>query len=363
MLELIPPGLNIDFIGKAKFCIALSLLVILIGVGSIVARGGFKQGIDFSGGTLLQLRFSQAAELGAVREALGTLGLERGIVQHYGNEAEVLIRIPQVPGEKQDLGIHVQRALQERFPGQTIELRRVEIVGAQVSTDLRRQALFALFYAILGTLVYLSGRFEAKWLISLGLAAILFVVTYTITQWFPGVSPTVLIVVAIVVSTLFSVVLQLRYALAAIVAIYHDVLVTVGFLSLFDKEFDLQIIAALLTIIGYSLNDTIVIFDRIRENMQGKRREEFPAIVNASVNQTLSRTLLTTGHTLLVVLAIFFLGGEVLHDFAFALLVGMIAGTYSTVYIAGTILVYWHRYTSPVHLSRVPLGSTRPSRT
>lgn len=363
MLQLVPPGINIDFIGKAKFCLTLSLLVILTGVASIVVRGGFKQGIDFSGGTLLQLRFSQAAELGAVREALGTLGLERSIVQHYGNEAEILVRIPQVPGERQDLGTQVQRALQDRFPEQTLELRRVEVVGAQVSTDLRRQALFALFYAILGTLVYLSGRFEAKWLISLGLAAILFMVTYTITQWLPGVSPTVLIVVAVVVSTIFSVVLQLRYALAAIIAIYHDVLVTVGFLSLFNKEFDLQIVAALLTIIGYSLNDTIVIFDRIRENMQGKRREEFPTVVNTSVNQTLSRTLLTTGHTLLVVLAIFFLGGEVLHDFAFALLVGMIAGTYSTVYIASPILVYWQRYTSLVQAGPVSLGNTRPTRT
>jgi preprotein translocase subunit SecF len=362
MLELLPHGLNIDFIGKAKYFIAMSVLIILVGLGSIVMRGGFNQGIDFSGGTLVQLRFSQPVDLGAVREALGTLGLERSVVQHYGTENEILIRVAQ-SGESGDVGTQVQQALQNHFPNQKIELRRTEVVGAQVSTDLRRQALFALFYAILGTVVYLSGRFESKWLEAFALAVILFAITYTITQWFPGVSPVVLIVVALVVSTAFEIVLNLRYALAAIVAIYHDVLVTIGFLSLFNKEFDLQIIAALLTIIGYSLNDTIVIFDRIRENLQNQRREPFPTIVNASVNQTLSRTLLTNSHNLMVVLAIFFLGGKVLHDFAFALLVGMIAGTYSTVYIAGAILVYWHNYSPRTRAGAAPLGEARPSRT
>lgn len=363
MLELIPSGLNIDFIAKAKVCIAISLVVILVGLGSIVAHGGLNEGIDFSGGTLLQLRFSQPADLGTVREALGTIGLGKGIVQHFGDEREVLIRVVQLPGEAQNVGQQVQKALQDSFPGQTIELRRVEVVGGQVSADLRRQALFALFYAILGTVVYLSGRFEAKWGIAFALAAILFVLTYGITQWLPGVSPTVLIVVALVVSTAFGIILDLRYALAAIIAIYHDVLVTIGFLSLFNKEFDLQIVAALLTIIGYSLNDTIVIFDRVRENMRGQRRETFPKVVNDSVNQTLSRTVLTTGHTLLVVIALFILGGEVLHDFAFVLLVGMISGTYSTVYIAGAILVYWHNYSARRQPGRAPAAnSARPNR-
>jgi preprotein translocase subunit SecF len=361
MLELIPPGLRIDFVSKMKFCIIISLLVILIGMASIVFRGGLNEGLDFSGGTLLQLRFSHPADLGAIRDALGTLGLERGIVQHYGSENEVLIRIAQMQNEEQDISARVQRVLQDRFPQQTVELRRAETVGAQVSTELRQKALFALFYAILGTLVYLSGRFEAKWFVALGLAATLFVVLYSITQWFPGISPAILLVVAIIVSTIFSIILQLRYALAAIIAIYHDVLVTVGFLSLFNKEFDLQIIAALLTIIGYSLNDTIVIFDRIRENLHAQRREDFATVVNTSVNQTLSRTLLTTGHTLLVVLAIFFLGGEVLHDFAFALLVGMIAGTYSTVFIASPILVYWQSHIASLRLGKIPSRSARPT--
>jgi preprotein translocase subunit SecF len=362
MLELVPHGLNIDFIGKAKFCIPLSILIILIGLGSIIMHGGFNQGIDFSGGTLLQLRFTAPADLGRIREALSTLGLERGIVQHYGNDHEVLIRVAQVETTK-DSGPQILQAIQNHFPSQQIELRRTEVVGGQVSTELRRQALFALFYAILGTAVYLSSRFEAKLLVPLVLAVILFVVFYSVTQWFPGISPAILIVLALVVTTIFMIVLQLRYALAAVTAIYHDVLVTVGFLSLFNKEFDLQIIAALLTIIGYSLNDTIVIFDRIRENVQGQRREQFPVIVNTSVNQTLSRTVLTTGHTLLVVLAILILGGEVLHDFAFALLVGMIAGTYSTVYIASAILVYWHNYSARTRAGAITIGEARPSRT
>jgi preprotein translocase subunit SecF len=362
MLELVPPGLQVDFIGKAKVWISISVVVILIGMASIVWRGGVNQGIDFSGGVLLQLRFSQPADLGMVREALGTMGLERSIVQHYGETHEVLIRVAQGAGAGQDVGAQVKRVLQERLPGQTIELRRAEAVGAQVSTDLRRQALLALLYAILGTGVYISGRFGAKWFVALGLAAMLFVVTYAIPLEFLGLSPLVVLIGGLVAFIVLSLLLQLFYALAAIVAIYHDVLVTVGFLALFDKEFDLQIIAALLTIIGYSLNDTIVIFDRIRENMRAQRREQFAAVVNTSVNQTLSRTLLTTGYTLLVVVAIFLLGGEVLHDFAFALLVGMIAGTYSTVFIASPILVYCHAWTS-ARAGRSPVRAVNPRQT
>jgi len=246
---------------------------------------------------------------------------------------------------------------------QTIELRRVEVVGAQASADLRRKALFALFYATLGTVAYISGRFEGKWFISLSLAAVLFAVTYGITQGLPGISPAFLIVVALVVSIVFNLVLQLRFALAAIVAIYHDILITVSFLSLFNIEFDLQILAALLTVTGYSLYDTIVVFDRIRENLRGRRRENFPTIVNDSINQTLSRTVLTSGHTILVLLALYLLGGEVLHGFAFALLIGMMSGTYSTVFIASPILVYWHTLGARFQASTLPLSGARPNRT
>lgn len=361
MLEIIPPGLHIDFVGKAKYFITLSLVLILLGAGSIVLHGGLNEGIDFSGGTLVQLRFAQPVDLGAVRDALETIGMGKGIVQYYGDAREVLLRVAQLPGAGHDIGKQVQQALQEHLSGQTVDLRRVEVVGAQASSDLRRKALLALFYATLGTVAYISGRFEGKWFISVSLAALLFALTYGITQWFPGISPAILIVVALIASTAFNLALQLRFALAAIVAIYHDLLITVSFLSLFNIEFDLQILAALLTVTGYSLYDTIVVFDRIRENLRGQRRENFPVVVNDSINQTLSRTVLTSGHTLIVLLALFILGGKVLHGFAFALLVGIMSGTYSTVFIASPILVYWHNLALRFQASGVSLSSARPA--
>ena len=211
-------------------------------------------------------------------------------------------------------------------------------------------------------MAYISWRFEGKLLVSLSMAVILVAVTYGISQWLPGISPAILIVVALVVSTALNLLLQLRFALAAIVAIYHDVLITVSFLSLFNIEFDLQILAALLTITGYSLYDTIVVFDRIRENMRGRRRENFPVIVNNSINETLSRTVLTSGHTLLLLLALYLLGGEVLHGFAFALLVGMLSGTYSTVFIASPILVYWHTLATRVQAGTLSVSGVRANR-
>jgi preprotein translocase subunit SecF len=342
MMELVPPGVQIDFLGKAKMTITLSALVILIGIGSIIVHGGLNLGIDFTGGTLVQLRFAQPADLAKVRDVLGTLQLGQVVVQEYGDVREILIRVETTPGKIEDVGTRIRHALEAQLPNETIELRRVEVVGPQVSTDLRQKALFALFYAILGIVIYISGRFEAKWLAALVLAVALFAVTYAITQWLPGISPSVLIVVALLVTVVFCLYLQLRYALAAIVALFHDVLITVGFFSLFDKPFNLPIVAALLTIVGYSLNDTIIVFDRIRENLYGQRRDQFMNVVNASVNQTLSRTVLTSGTTLIVVLSLFFLGGEVIHDFAFALLIGIIVGTYSSIFIASPLLTYWH---------------------
>ncbi len=346
MLEIIPAGLRIDFLGKAKPAITLSVLAILVGLSSIVLHGGLNLGIDFSGGTLLQLRFNQPAVLSTIRDVMRALNLEQGVVQHFGDTHEILIRVPHQADTIDDIGTQIRQALQQRLTDQTIELRRAEIVGPQVSSDLRRQALFALFYAILGIVIYISGRFEAKWLAALGLAVALFTVTYAITQWVPGVSPTVLIVAALAITVVVCLFLQLRYALAAIVALFHDVLITVSCFSVLDMAFNLPIVAALLTIVGYSLNDTIIVFDRIRENMHGQRREQFATVVNTSINQTLSRTVLTSGTTLAVVLALFFLGGEVIHNFAFALLVGILVGTYSSIFIASPLLVFWQAITA-----------------
>ena len=359
MLEFIPSGLHFDFIGKAKFYIALSLLVILAGLGSMLWRGGLHLGIDFQGGMLLQLRFSQPVELSEVRDVLGTLGFGQAILQHFGNEHEVLIRISQLPNAGQDIAAPVQQALQARFPEQKVELRRTEVVGPQASETLRRQALFAMFYAIVGILVYVSGRFEAKWMTAFGLGVVLFAMALALNQWLPGVSPTVLIVMALLLMFVFCWVLDLSYAFAAIIPLIHDVLVTVGFLSLFDQELDLTIVAALLTIVGYSINDTIVIFDRIRENRQSRRRDDFALVVNDSINQTLGRTILTSATVLMVVLALFVFGGEVIHGFAFAMLVGVIAGVYSTVFIASPILISWHAYTQRHQTRRTRVESGR----
>jgi len=358
MFELIPSGLRIDFIGKTKGFVIGSLAVIVIGLVSIALHGGLKQGIDFSGGTLLHFGFGQDVELGVVRQALAPVGLEQSIVQHFGSSEEVLIRVAQSNEDMSYVATQLQEALQQKFPQQQVEVLRVEVVGPQVSADLRRKALFALFYAVLGIVIYLSGRFEAKWLISLALAGTIFIVTYPIMQWLPNISPTVLIVVALAVTTIFSLVLRLHYALAALVAVYHDVLVTVGLLSIFNREFDLQVVAALLTIIGYSLNDTIVIFDRVRENMRGRRWDDFPSVVNESLNQTLSRTILTSGLTLIVIVSLLALGGEVIRGFAFALLVGVIAGTFSTLFIASPLLVYWHQRAPRRQASGLAVGGT-----
>jgi len=182
MLELIPPGLNIDFVRKAKFFITVSLLIIVLGVISLIVHGGLNQGIDFSGGTLVQVRLSQPADLGVIREALTTLGVGTAVVQQYGDAREVLIRVAQHTAAGQDIGPQVQHTLQDRLGGQPIALRRVEVVGPQASADLRQKALFALFYATLGTVAYISGRFEGKWVISVSLTTILFVVTYGLTS-------------------------------------------------------------------------------------------------------------------------------------------------------------------------------------
>jgi preprotein translocase subunit SecF len=213
------------------------------------------------------------------------------------------------------------------------------MVGPQVGHDLQHKALLAIFFSILFMAIYISGRFEQRWMISGLIAVVLIGTVYLLSLFDVGI--TVLIVVALGVTLILFWVLKLRYAMGATVALIHDVIVTVGFFSLLDKEFSLPIIAALLTIIGYSVNDTIVIFDRIRENLRKNPRQSFAEIVNRSVNETLSRTVLTTGTSLVVVLALTILGGGIIHDFSLALLVGFISGVYSTVYVASPFLLSW----------------------
>lgn len=298
-MELIKPNTHIDFMGKFKPALMFSALLILAGVVSIFMHGGLKFGIDFAGGTLVQLKFENPPAIESIRTGLKEIGLADSTIQEFGSPDTILIRVERSEGKLEEMGSRIKESLEQTrgFTGITIE--RVEMVGPKVGKDLRQKALLSIVYAIIAIVIYISWRFE------------------------------------------------FQYAIAAIIALIHDVLITIGAFSMLDKEFTLVLVAAFLTIIGYSLNDTIVIFDRIRENTRRRSKEPLRDIINTSINQTLSRTLLTSGTTLMVVAALFFLGGEIIHDFSFALLVGVVIGTYSSIFIASVFLVYWESRAHP----------------
>lgn len=300
-MQLIKPDTNIDFVGKRKFALVVSVVLILIGLVSLMVKGGPDYGIDFAGGTLVQVQFTEGTDAGSIKDALKDLDIGSPIVQSFGEEQnEFLIRVEKTSAELQGLSVQIQNALEKTYEKGKVSIRRVEMVGPQVGKDLRSKGLKAILYAMLGILIYISWRFE------------------------------------------------FRFAVGAIVALAHDVLITLGAFSVFGKEIDLPIIAAFLAIIGYSLNDTIIVYDRIRENLGKHNKESFSFIVNRSINETLSRTLLTSGTTLLVVLALFILGGGVIHNFAFAMLVGVLIGTYSSIFVASPILILWQQKKAPL---------------
>ena len=292
-MQLFKDETRFDFMGQINAAMIISGIVILIGLGSIVFSGGLKYGIDFAGGTLVQLQFKNPPDIEVIRDGLKTIGLGESTIQEFGSKKDILIRVERSEEKLEAVGAMVKRSLSQKFNSDDITVERVEMVGPKVGRDLREKALLSILYAIIGIVIYISWRFE------------------------------------------------FQYAIAAIIALIHDVLVTMGAFSILDKEFTLVIVAAFLTIIGYSLNDTIVVFDRIRENLRRKGKLSLSEIINSSINQTLSRTLLTSGTTLLVVLALFFFGGAIIHDFSFALLVGVFVGTYSSIFIASVFLVYW----------------------
>ncbi len=298
-MELIKKQTHIDFMGKFKAAMVFSGLLILTGIASIAMHGGLKYGIDFEGGTLVQLKFPEAPAIDSIRSGLREIGFADSTIQEFGSPEHILIRVIRAEGKLEAMGTKIKNALEEKKGFTGIIIERVEMVGPKVGKDLRMKALLSIVYAIIGIVIYISWRFE------------------------------------------------LQYAIAAIIALLHDVMVTMGAFSVMDKEFTLVIVAAFLTIIGYSLNDTIVVFDRIRENTRRKSKESLSDTINTSINQTLSRTLLTSGTTLLVVVALFFLGGEIIHDFSFALLVGVVIGTYSSIFIASVFLVYWESRAHP----------------
>lgn len=292
-MEIFKRPTDINFMGKMRAAMIFSGIIILTGLVSIGIKGGLSFGIDFSGGTLVQLQFKTVPNIDDIRDGLKSINLGESTIQEFGSKNDILIRVQRSEEKLEEVGHQVKQSLKDKFNLEDITVERVEMVGPKVGRDLREKALLSILYAIIGIVIYISWRFE------------------------------------------------FQYALAAIIALIHDVLVTMGAFSIADKEFTLVIVAAFLTIIGYSLNDTIVIFDRIRENMRRRGKTPLIELINTSINQTLSRTLLTSGTTLLVVLALFFFGGAIIHDFSFALMVGVFIGTYSSIFIASVFLIYW----------------------
>ena len=372
---------NFDFIGRRKIFMVLSLVLILAGLASVAMRGGLKLGIDFKGGTLVYVKFQQSPDVDAIRQALNAASLDVATLQPFEDGNELKIDLNLQPSEQAGLPVagrdQIVSTLRELYPGETgkidfnnvgsealasalrsssasnrfgydqvsdistsliaardtahgglvvdfaklagvegvnpdimsalrettflgaFAIRGVEVVGPKIGSDLQWQALQATVAALGGMLLYIAFRFE--WI----------------------------------------------YGLAAVVAVFHDVLITVGFFSLFDREIELTVVAALLTLVGYSMNDTIVIFDRVRENRKILRRVGLADLLNRSINQTLARTVLTSGLTFVAVLCLFILGGEVLRGFSFALVVGVIVGSYSSIFVASPILLWWQGAAAP----------------
>jgi len=287
-MQLLKQSLNIDFLGRRKIAWIISIILLLASIVSLSMRG-LNFGIDFTGGTIVEVGYSQNVELALVRESLATAQFDDVIVQHFGTAKDVLIRLPASESVKaSEISNQVLRALENTGE---LSMRRVEFVGPQVGDELRDDGGLAVLYALVAILIYVMLRFE------------------------------------------------FRFSLGAVAALVHDVLLTVGFFSITQAPFDLTVLAAVLAVIGYSLNDTIVVFDRIRENFRKMRKATPIEVINDSINQTLSRTIMTSLTTLFVLLALFFVGGEVIHSFALALLVGVLIGTYSSIYIASSLLV------------------------
>ncbi|THB80794.1 MAG: protein translocase subunit SecF [Desulfobacteraceae bacterium] len=338
-MQLIKPDVNIDFIGKRKLGFILSIVLILVSIGSLIVHKGPNYGIDFAGGTIVQIQFDSVVTIEKIRQGLANIGLEKSSVQNFGKsqDNEYLIRTSQENAGKQGMSQAITEALSQST-GQEPVIRRVEYVGPQVGEDLRKKALLAIFYSLLFITIYISARFEDKLFISGITAGSLMVAVYFLSL--ANVSMPFLIACALIISLVLFWFLELKYAMGAIVALIHDVMITVGIFSILDLEFSLPIIAALLTIIGYSLNDTIIVFDRIRENIKGMDAAEIhPGIFNKSINETLSRTVLTSLTTLIVLFALYFLGGEIINNFTFAMIIGVLIGTYSSIFVASPMVL------------------------
>lgn len=295
--ELIPPDLKIDFVGLRFKMLIFSWALILVGLASIYLRGGLNYGIDFAGGTMVHIKFAAKTEVSDLRAALSRPELKEIVVQDLGQAGqEFQVRVlGSEQGGSTAIADAIKDGLKQKFGEGTYDILRLETVGPKVGKDLWRDATMAVLFATVVMGAYIAFRFE------------------------------------------------LRFGVGAAVALVHDVLLTLGALSIANMEFDLSTVAALLTVVGYSVHDTVIVSDRIRENMRKLRREDLATIMNLSINETLSRTLITSGTAILTTAALFVLGGSVIHSFAFTLLVGFVVGTYSSIYVATPIVLYLER--------------------
>lgn len=286
-MQLFKKPTYFDFMSRRKLALGFSLILLLISIGSLATRS-LNFGLDFTGGTLIEMGYSHAVDLQKVRSTLKQADFPEAVVQHFGTAQDILVRIAPREGQSNaDTSTTVMTALRGAESG-AVDMRRVEFVGPQVGEELTEDGGLAMIYALICILIYVGFRFEY------------------------------------------------RFAVGSVLALMHDVLITLGFFSLFQIEFDLTVLAAVLAVIGYSLNDTIVVFDRIRENFRKMRKGTSIEVVNSSLNQTLSRTLMTSMTTLLVLTALFIFGGALIHSFAIALIIGVVIGTYSSIYVAST---------------------------
>ena len=298
---------NIDFVGKRKLGYIFSGTLILVSIVSLILHGGPNYGIDFTGGTSIELKFEKSISTSDLRNAISDVGFGSAVIKQVGLAAENLfiIRV-----EKQEEGVQAAQLIEEEmdrdFPDNPYDIRSVQEVGPKIGGELRRAAIMAVLISLLGILIYISYRFEFK------------------------------------------------FAVGAVAALFHDVMITLGIFSVLQLEISLVVVAAFLTIVGYSLNDTIVVFDRIRENQKILRREMLAGIMNISLNQTLSRTVITSLTTLVVVFVLYIIGGEVIHDFSFALLVGVVIGTYSSLFVASPVVLEWHERSEAKNKGKTP---------
>ena len=295
-MEIFKPNTNINFVGHKNLAMAFSWILIMIGVFSVVSKGGLNFGLDFTGGSLVQVKLSKVTTAADVRETLAPLELKGMTIQQVGELSdEFLIKAHESSGKTESLANNVRQSLEGHYGAGTVDIRRAEMVGPQVGKDLRYKGVMAIIYSIIGMLLYITFRFE------------------------------------------------FRFGVGVVIALLHDVLITLAFFSVFNKEIDLTVVAAFLTIVGYSVNDSVIICDRIRENMARHVGSKLDWIINRSINDTLSRTVMTSGITLLSVIALYLFGGDVIRNFALAMLIGIVVGTHSSIFVAAPVILFFEK--------------------